>query len=99
MYALGTRAKGLCDRCGLTYRLAELKKEVQNRLQQHLKVCPSCFDPDHPQWRIKTDAVDYQGLREPRPDTYAERSVQWGWSPLLGCEAKAEVGEAWITTN
>lgn len=69
-YARGTRALGICDRCGLTYRLNRLQEQVINRTLSGLLVCPSCLDKDHPQYRLaEVDAVDPQALRNPRPDT------------------------------
>lgn len=69
-YAVGKRAFGFCDRCGFRYPLNELKKESVNLSEVDLKVCPSCWDPDHPQnqlGRMKTS--DPQALEGPRPDT------------------------------
>ena len=52
MYAKGSKALGLCDRCGFTYKLAELKYEVQDQVRNGLRVCSVCFDPDQPQYRV-----------------------------------------------
>tara|TARA_R110000824_G_scaffold66833_1_gene173202 strand:- start:3098 stop:3850 length:753 start_codon:yes stop_codon:yes gene_type:complete len=82
-FAVGRKAFGFCDRCGFRYPLKELKKESLNLSEVDLKVCPSCWDPDHPQnqiGRVKTS--DPQALEGPRPDTglIASRygdSVRW----------------------
>ena len=69
-YAAGKRAIGYCDRCSWEYPLKSLKKERVNGEQQSLKVCPTCFDKDHPQNLIgKQNYEDSQALREPRVDT------------------------------
>ena len=70
MYAVGRKALGICDRCGFTYKLKELKHEIQNKTNTGLKVCNECFDPDQPQYDINTiSTLDEQSLYEPRVDT------------------------------
>lgn len=34
----------ICQRCGQMYKFSEIKKEWT-----HLRVCPSCWEPRHPQ--------------------------------------------------
>ena len=38
MYAQGKKALAICDRCGFTYRLKDLRYEVQNKQKNGLKV-------------------------------------------------------------
>ena len=74
-FATGKLALGICDRCGLTYYLKELRKEIVKGKINNLRVCPSCFDPDHPQLHLGELPVDDpQALRDPRPDTGEEAS-------------------------
>jgi hypothetical protein len=41
---------------------------IKTKLYQ-LKVCPECWDPDHPQLQLGMYPVDDpQGVRQPRPD-------------------------------
>ena len=69
-YASGKIALGICDRCGLTYDLHDLKGEFVKGVPNNLKVCRSCFDTDHPQLFLgETDINDPQALRDPRVDT------------------------------
>ena len=69
-FASGKIALAICDRCGLTYDLHDLKEEVVKGNYINLKVCPSCFDPDHPQLHLGELPVDDpQALRDPRVDT------------------------------
>jgi hypothetical protein len=69
-YARGKKALGICDRCGLTYRYLQLKTEVVDDIIVNNRVCPECFDPDHPQNRAgKIDYSDAISLRQPRTDT------------------------------
>ena len=72
-FARGKWALGICDRCGFEYKLDELQKLVINREEVGLKVCPECWEADHPQNDLgRFPVVDPQALYEPRSDT-AER--------------------------
>ena len=48
-YAAGKKALGICDRCGFTYKLNELRYETENKVRNGLRVCHTCYDPDQPQ--------------------------------------------------
>lgn len=68
-FASGKNAIAECDRCGMRYKLTQLKKEVIKTKTYNLLVCPTCWDPDHPQLSLGMYPVDDpQGIREPRPD-------------------------------
>jgi len=68
-FASGKYAIAECDRCGQRYKLKELKKEVIKTHLYQIKVCPTCWDPDHPQLQLGLYPVnDPQAVREPRPD-------------------------------
>lgn len=63
-----------CDKCGFRYPLDKLSKYTIMGKVINSKVCPECYDPDHPQnfIPILTPPMlnnDPQALREPRPDT------------------------------
>jgi len=62
-YATGKFAKALCDRCGFEYKLLELREEWNN-----LKVCPSCYEPKHPQLEPLRAKADPESLYKPRPN-------------------------------
>lgn len=69
-YASGRIAIAECDRCGQRYKLKKLKTEVIKTKRYELKVCPECWDPDHPQLLLGMYPVeDPQALRGPRRDT------------------------------
>jgi hypothetical protein len=69
-YATGSKALGICDRCGRSYNLLQLHEETENRVLTNRKVCPQCLDEDHPQYQLgRVDASDPQALLKPRPDT------------------------------
>ena len=68
-YASGKYALAVCDRCGQQYKYSQLREEVENGRRNGLRVCPPCYDEDHPQLRLgKEIVVDPQALRDPRPD-------------------------------
>ena len=98
-FASGKRAIASCDRCGQQYKLKELKTEIVKQRKYELRVCPACWDPDHPQLMLGTFPVDDpQALRNPRRDTTyvtsglladgfnggGSRDIQWGWNPVGG---------------
>lgn len=68
-FASGKKSFALCDRCGQRYPYKQIKPEVENRRPNGLRVCPPCFDRDHPQLQLgRVRIVDAQALRHPRPD-------------------------------
>ena len=98
-FASGKNSIAICDRCGFGYKLTLLKKLVVKTKTYDLKVCPQCWDPDHPQLQLGMYPVDDpQGVRDPRPDlSYkvsglladgelggGSRVFQWGWNPVGG---------------
>jgi hypothetical protein len=98
-FASGPRAIAMCDRCGQQYKLKNLKTEIIKQRRYELRVCPECWDPDHPQLMLGTFPVDDpQALRNPRKDTTyvtaglnaagnltgGSRDIQWGWNPVGG---------------
>lgn len=101
-YASGKHAIAECDRCYQRFKLKELKTQILKTKPYNIKVCPACYDPDHPQLHLGMYPVnDPQALREPRPDAsyYASgvdasgnpssgsRMIQWGWNPVGGAGA------------
>ena len=98
-FASGKNSIAICDRCGFGYKLTLLKKLVVKTKTYDLKVCPQCWDPDHPQLQLGMYPVDDpQGVRDPRPDLSYQvsglladgelgggsRVFQWGWNPVGG---------------
>ena len=69
-YSSGKFAIAECDRCGQQFKLKKLKTEVVKTKRYEIKVCPECWDPDHPQLLLGMYPVeDPQALRAPRRDT------------------------------
>jgi hypothetical protein len=96
-FASGKFAIAECDRCGFRYKLKELTALVIKTKNTNILVCPTCWDPDHPQLQLGMYPVnDPQAVRNPRPDTsyYEEgndgaggsRVIQWGWNPVGGAQ-------------
>lgn len=77
-------ALGLCDRCGFTFKLNQLREEIWDQRPNGLLVCDVCLDQDQPQLqlgRMKVD--DPQALLDPRPDVGVPGSTGlFGWMPV-----------------
>lgn len=89
-----------CDRCGFRYQLRELRHLTIKTKRVALKVCPECWEEDHPQLKLGMYPVDDpQAVMDPRPDAnsyYASgilangslgegsRVTEWGWNPIGG---------------
>ena len=98
-FASGKYAIAECDRCAQRFKLKELRIQTVKTKPYKVKVCRSCWDPDHPQLQLGMYPVDDpQALRNPRPDrSYVasglladgslgegSRVFQWGWNPVGG---------------
>jgi len=80
-FASARNAIAECDRCGFRYKLTELKNLVIKTKNVNIKVCPTCWDPDHPQLQLGLYPVnDPQAVREPRKDIsyYTANGVNGG---------------------
>jgi hypothetical protein len=78
-FASAKKALGVCDICGFTYRLRELKNLIVKNRDTNIKACPECWNPDQPQLMLGSFPVDDpQALRNPRPDSnqYAASRAQ-----------------------
>ena len=102
-YAVGKKALGDCDRCGFTYKLKDLKYEIQDSIRNGLRVCPECFDIDHPQLKIgEVDSSDSQSLFNPRPDRGRKSSTEYyGFNPVsgTGLVLRTEIGKVKVSTG
>lgn len=68
-FASGKYAISQCDRCNFRYKLKELRIQILKTKPYRIKVCKTCWDPDHPQLSLGLYPVnDPQAVREPRPD-------------------------------
>jgi len=67
-FASEKHAIGNCDRCDNTYPLKKLKFLTIRMKITNIRVCPDCFEADHPQYKLGTFKVfDPQALENPRP--------------------------------
>jgi hypothetical protein len=64
-YASGRYAKAECQKCGLEFRYLQI---VSDGHWRHLRVCPRCYDPKHPQERL-INVSDAVALWRPAPQT------------------------------
>lgn len=96
-FASGKRAIAECDRCGQRYKLKELKELIIRTKNTNILVCPTCWEPDHPQnLQGMYPVEDPQAIRNPRRDnsyvisgvnylgalSEGSRQIQWGWKPV-----------------
>jgi len=78
MTATGKHALGTCDRCGQVYKLNELRRETQNFTTLNNRICPECFDPDHPQYRVaKLRFWDEISVQDPRAQDGLDQGYNW----------------------
>jgi hypothetical protein len=83
-FASGKNAIAQCDRCDFRFKLKDLRTETVKTKPYKIKVCKSCFNPDHPQLQLGLYPVnDPQAVREPRPDLSYEVSGTSGLQELL----------------
>ena len=109
-FASGKYAIAQCDRCNFRFMLKELRIQTLKTKPYKVKVCKSCWDPDHPQLQLGMYPVnDPQAVREPRPDVSylvsgldvdgdpsgGSRIIQWGWAPVGG----SRLNDAGLTPN
>ena len=85
-YARARKALGECDRCGFTYKLNELRYEIEDSHRNGLRVCRECFDEDQPQLKIgEVNTSDPQSLFDPRTDKgETESTTYFAWNPIGG---------------
>lgn len=78
MAPTGKHTLGICDRCGQAYKLHELKRETQNFTQLNNRICPDCFDTDHPQYRVaKLRFWDEVSVPDIRPQDGLNQGYSW----------------------
>ena len=69
-FSSGKYSIAQCDRCGFRYKLSQLKTLVIKTKEINIRVCPECWEEDHPQLKLGMHPVnDPQAVRNPRTDT------------------------------
>jgi hypothetical protein len=76
---------GICDRCGLRFKLSSLRDEYLLGRPTGIRVCKQCYDESHPQLDtrgVKTN--DQQSVKDSRSDRaeLAESRRMMGWNPV-----------------
>lgn len=98
------RIPGICDRCGLRYRLKTLKEEYILGKKTGLMVCKRCWDQSHPQLDtrgLRTD--DRQSVKNSRSDSaeLVDSRRLFAWNPVGGEASGAidtETGRVTVAT-
>lgn len=68
-FSSGKYSIAQCDRCNFRFKLKELRIQTLKTKPYRVKVCRTCYDPDHPQLQLGMYPVfDAQAVREPRND-------------------------------
>lgn len=97
-FATGKIAIAECDRCGFRYKLKALRKLVINGSEVNLKVCDSCWEPDHPQLHLGDYPVyDPQAIRDPRPDSAGYAQSRALHTTFVGYTISSSVGSVTVT--
>lgn len=76
---------GLCDRCDQRYPLHKLRWEYIIGKPTRVRVCPSCWDPSHPQLDTRNiQTNDKQSVPDSRSDAkeLAEERRLYGFDPV-----------------
>lgn len=96
VFATGKYAKGLCDRCGASFKLNSLTDQPRKGRPTGLLVCSSCLDEDHPQlWLGSFPVDDPQALQNPRSDSQDRensRTLSTIYVYILGVQGTGSVG-------
>ena len=83
-FAKADKALGICDRCGLTFKLASLTDQVIDRRRSGIMVCARCLDIDQEQLQVgKLKLDDPLPLKSPRPDTSDGREPLVPYVPVF----------------
>jgi hypothetical protein len=98
-FAIGKYAFGICDVCGVSYHLNELRATTVRGKPTGILACPVCWDLDHPQ-NFLPEAVhaDAEALRISRPENdYASRILPH-WRPCDALPVALALGQVEVLT-
>lgn len=92
-FSSGKLSIGHCDRCGFRFKLSKLKTLVIKTKEINIRVCPECWEKDHPQLKLGMFPVnDPQAVRNPRPDTSYPQSRSYIEPLYVGAGMSFAVG-------
>jgi hypothetical protein len=98
-YATGKYALGICDICGVSYRLTELRGTTVRGRSTHKLACPICWDLDHPQnFLPEVLHADAEALRNPRPEDYYASRILPHWRPSDALPIGLAIGQVEVLT-
>jgi len=99
-YAAGRKALGICDVCGFSYKLRQLRILTVNERQTGLRACPECWESDHPQYKVgKLPVVDPEVLRDPRSDRGEYAASRALILPVRGQVGRGLIGRVTVSTS
>ena len=99
-FASSQKALGVCDVCGFTYKLRELRNVFKKGRDTNVKACSECWDGDHPQLKLGEFPVhDPQALRDPRPDTTQYASSRATIEPVKPVVGTGFIGQATVNIS
>jgi hypothetical protein len=76
---------GICDRCGLRFKLSSMRDEYLLGRATGMRVCKSCYDESHPQLDTRgVKTADKQHVKNARSDRAELRESRrlFGWNPV-----------------
>ena len=92
-FSSGKFAIAQCDRCGFRFKLSKLKTLVIKTKAVNIRVCPECFEADHPQLKLGMFPIsDPQAVRNPRTDTSYPQSRSYTEPLYVGAGISFAVG-------
>jgi hypothetical protein len=98
-YATGKYAYGVCDICGVSYRLSELKGTTVRGRPTGLLVCPIDWDADHPQnFLPEVLQADAEALRNARPEDMYKSRILPHWRPCDALPVSLAIGQVEVLT-
>jgi hypothetical protein len=100
-FASEKKAFGFCDQCFFRYPLKKLRTLTVKGRIINLRVCPECWDPDHPQLWVGVFPIDDpQALRNARPDiALNEERGLFAFNPVATQVITTTLNTVFITIN
>ena len=99
-FASAKNALGVCDVCGFTYKLRDLRSLYVKGRDTNVQACQECWSPDHPQNKLGEFPVsDPQAIRNPRPDSGQYAQSRASVQPITPVVAGAFLGTVTVTTG
>lgn len=99
-FASAKKANAVCDICGFSYKLRELRAVYVKGRDTNVLACRECWSPDHPQLKLGEFPVDDpQALRNPRPDFAEFAQSRAIINPVTSVVATGFIGQVTVVTS